>query len=109
MARIAKIVKDARANAANDGVLLFDGGDIYQGTPVSNLIYGNALRAAYDKMGYDAVALGNHEFDWDVTKYATDAEGTMPPMRSAASPATAAFPFWPITSLTPERRRTPPS
>lgn len=78
LARIAKIVKDARANAANNGVLLFDGGDIYQGTPVSNLIYGNALRAAYDKMGYDAVALGNHEFDWDVTKYATDAEGTMP-------------------------------
>ena len=56
-----------------------DSGDIYQGTPHSNLTYGAALRAAYDEMGYDAVGLGNHEFDWDVTTYAADAEGTMAP------------------------------
>ena len=78
MAYIANIVKQARANPANDGVLLLDGGDIYQGTSVSNLTYGNALRAAYDVMGYDAVSLGNHEFDWDVTTYAADKNGTMP-------------------------------
>ena len=55
MAYIANAVNEARANAENDAVLLLDGGDIYQGTPVSNLTYGNALRAAYDAMGYDAV------------------------------------------------------
>lgn len=78
LAYIANIVKAARANSTNDDVLLLDGGDIYQGTAVSNLTYGNALRAAYDAMGYDAVSLGNHEFDWDVTKYAADDKGTMP-------------------------------
>ena len=72
MAYIANAVNEARANAENDAVLLLDGGDIYQGTPVSNLTYGNALRAAYDAMGYDAVSLGNHEFDWNVKTYAAD-------------------------------------
>ena len=78
MAYIANVVNEARANAENDAVLLLDGGDIYQGTPVSNLTYGNALRAAYDAMGYDAVSLGNHEFDWNVKAYAADENGTMP-------------------------------
>lgn len=75
MAYIANAVNEARANAENDAVLLLDGGDIYQGTPVSNLTYGNALRAAYDAMGYDAVSLGNHEFDWNVKAYAADEDG----------------------------------
>ena len=79
MAYIANIINQARVDEAYDDVLLLDSGDIYQGTPHSNLTYGAALRAAYDEMGYDAVGLGNHEFDWDVTTYAADAEGTMAP------------------------------
>ncbi len=79
LAYIAKIVNDARANSAYEGVLLLDGGDIYQSTPHSNLTFGAPMRAAYDKMQYDAVALGNHEFDWDVKKYAADEQGTMAP------------------------------
>lgn len=78
MAYISNVIKAARRAAENDGVILLDSGDIYQGTPVSNLTYGNALRAAFDKMGYDAVSLGNHEFDWDVKTYAADNDGTMP-------------------------------
>lgn len=79
LAYIAKIVNDARTNSAYEGVLLLDGGDIYQSTPHSNLTFGAPMRAAYDKMQYDAVALGNHEFDWDVKKYAADEQGTMAP------------------------------
>lgn len=79
LAYIANIVNQARSNEDYEGVLLLDSGDIYQSTPHSNLTYGAALRAAMDKMGYDAVGLGNHEFDWDVTKYAADADGTMAP------------------------------
>ena len=45
-------------------LLLLDGGDIYQGTVLSNLRRGQPLYVALDKMDYDAVALGNHEFDW---------------------------------------------
>ena len=79
LAYIAKIVNDARKNKEYEGVLLLDGGDIYQSTPHSNLTFGAPMRAAYDKMQYDAVALGNHEFDWDVQKYAADEQGTIAP------------------------------
>ncbi len=79
LAYIAKLVNDARANSEYEGVLLLDGGDIYQSTPHSNLTFGAPMRAAYDKMKYDAVALGNHEFDWDVKKYVADEKGTMAP------------------------------
>lgn len=79
LAYFSKIVNDARNNDAYEDVLLLDTGDIYQGTPHSNLTYGVAMRAAYDQMDYDAVGLGNHEFDWDVKTYATDAKGTMAP------------------------------
>ncbi len=77
LAYIANIVNKARAEMGEENVILLDSGDIYQSTPHSNLTYGNYMRAAFDVMGYDALGLGNHEFDWDVTKYAADADGTM--------------------------------
>jgi 2',3'-cyclic-nucleotide 2'-phosphodiesterase (5'-nucleotidase family) len=78
LARIARIVNDVRESDEYNDVLLVDGGDIYQGALLSNLTEGAALRAAFDIMGYDAVTLGNHEFDWDVTTYATDTMATIP-------------------------------
>ena len=78
LAYIAQIVNDTRASEDYADVLLLDGGDTYQGAPVSNLLTGAALRAALDVMDYDAVALGNHEFDWGVTAYCADPDGTVP-------------------------------
>jgi len=78
LAYIAQLVNDARSSGEYDDVLLLDGGDTYQGTPVSNLIFGAALRAAMDAMDYDAVVLGNHEFDWGVTAYCADPDATVP-------------------------------
>ena len=40
------------------------GGDDMQGTAVSNLSWGRATIDAHNAAGYDAAALGNHEFDW---------------------------------------------
>lgn len=77
LAYISNIVNQTRDEEGEENVILLDSGDIYQSTPHSNLTYGNYLRAAFDAMGYDAVGLGNHEFDWDVTKYAADLDGTM--------------------------------
>lgn len=78
LARIADVVNDKRnENAKKErDVILLDSGDIYQGTPVSNLLSGQPMTAAYDAMGYDAVGLGNHEFDWGVTTL-IDPDGTM--------------------------------
>jgi len=44
--------------------LLLDAGDLFQGTPASNLSYGRPVIDYYNRMGYAASALGNHEFDW---------------------------------------------
>jgi 2',3'-cyclic-nucleotide 2'-phosphodiesterase (5'-nucleotidase family) len=44
--------------------ILLDGGDEFQGTLASNLAYGRPVSAIYNKLGYTAAALGNHEFDW---------------------------------------------
>jgi 5'-nucleotidase len=45
-------------------VLLVDSGDLFQGTMVSNLGEGHAVVRAMNALGYQASALGNHEFDF---------------------------------------------
>lgn len=79
LAHIASVINKARESGEYDDVLLLDGGDLYQGPPVSNMLYGAPIRAYLDMMKYDAVALGNHEFDWDVTVYAADQDATVAP------------------------------
>lgn len=67
LAFIADKANDIRGHGADydpKKLLLLDGGDIYQGTVLSNIRHGQPMYVALDKMGYDAVALGNHEFDW---------------------------------------------
>ena len=49
-----------------DRAVLLDGGDIFQGNTLSNLLDGRPLAEAYQLMGYDAVTIGNHEFDWQI-------------------------------------------
>lgn len=54
-----------RARAADGGAtLLLDAGDMFQGTLESNLGEGASVVAAYAALGYDAVAIGNHEYDF---------------------------------------------
>lgn len=67
LAFIADKANDIRGRGADYDrrrLLLLDGGDIYQGTVLSNIRRGQPMYVAFDKMDYDAVALGNHEFDW---------------------------------------------
>src|SRR5690606_22653737 len=56
-------VRSARA-ADGGGMLLLDGGDIFQGELASNLNEGAAVVDAYNVFGYNAAAIGNHEFDF---------------------------------------------
>lgn len=69
LAYISDKVKDVRGRGdayRSDLALLLDGGDIYQGNALSNLLDGQSLAAAYELMDYDAVTIGNHEFDWGI-------------------------------------------
>ncbi|MEM9862607.1 MAG: bifunctional UDP-sugar hydrolase/5'-nucleotidase [Myxococcota bacterium] len=45
-------------------VVLIDAGDMWQGTLASNSAEGAPVVAAYNALGYDAAAIGNHEFDY---------------------------------------------
>jgi 5'-nucleotidase len=46
------------------GVVLLDAGDMFQGTLVANMTEGEAVIKAFNLLKYDAVAVGNHEFDY---------------------------------------------
>jgi 2',3'-cyclic-nucleotide 2'-phosphodiesterase (5'-nucleotidase family) len=56
-------LRAARA-ADGGGVVLVDAGDMFQGTLESNLGEGAAVVRGYNALGYTAVAIGNHEFDF---------------------------------------------
>ncbi len=60
-ARRAHLIKKVRED--NSNLLLLDAGDIFQGTPYYNLYGGKVELKLMSKMGYDAAAFGNHEFD----------------------------------------------
>jgi 5'-nucleotidase / UDP-sugar diphosphatase len=54
-----------RERAANpDGCLLLSAGDMFQGTPISNIFHGKPVIEIMNHLNYDAMTLGNHEFDW---------------------------------------------
>src|ERR1700741_3303658 len=63
-ARRAAIIKKIRKEEKN--VLLLDAGDIFQGTPYFNYYSGELEYKLMSQMGYDAVTLGNHDFDLGV-------------------------------------------
>ena len=71
LARTASLIKAARAQAKNS--ILFDNGDIIQGSPLGDFIaYEKGLKdggahpviAAMNELGYAACTLGNHEFNY---------------------------------------------
>lgn len=51
-------------------VLLFDCGDISQGTPYYNMFQGEVEVKLMNVMKYDAMTIGNHEFDFDIDNMA---------------------------------------
>lgn len=74
LARVASVVNQIRAERGRERTLLFDAGDTIQGTPlgfyyatVEPVTETGALHpmaAQMNALGYDAVALGNHEFNY---------------------------------------------
>ncbi len=66
LALFAGFLANVRSARAADGgaVVLVDAGDMFQGTLESNLGEGAAVVRAYNALGYDAAAIGNHDFDY---------------------------------------------
>jgi 5'-nucleotidase len=63
-AKRASLIASIRSQKPN--VLLFDSGDIFQGTPYFNVFEGGPEMEIMSMMGYDAATMGNHDFDLGV-------------------------------------------
>ena len=62
-AKLATVIEQERAKT-NQTTLVVDAGDAFQGLPISNSSKGEARAKILNEMQYDAMAVGNHEFDF---------------------------------------------
>jgi len=74
----AKLVDAIKTEKAKnpEGTIIVSAGDNYQGSAMSNLLYGEPVSAMFKEMGLELSAVGNHEFDWGIdrtTKWVEDA------------------------------------
>ena len=60
--RRINLLKEERAK--NPDLLLFDSGDFSQGSPYYTMFKGDVEIGLMNRMHYDAVTIGNHEFDF---------------------------------------------
>lgn len=65
-AKLAAEIK--RLMNKNSNTIFVGGGDLYQGTAISNLLYGEPVSEIIEEMGMKYSAVGNHEFDWGLDK-----------------------------------------
>ncbi len=77
MLRVCTAVKEVRNEYGKENVILVDNGDLFQGTPVSEVHLlddthaqgePEAMALCLAEIGYDAFVLGNHEFDYPFEK-----------------------------------------
>ena len=73
-AKLADALKTEQAKNP-EGTIIVSAGDNYQGSAMSNLLYGEPVSAVFKEIGVELSAVGNHEFDWGIeriTKWAND-------------------------------------
>ncbi|MBQ0009189.1 MAG: bifunctional metallophosphatase/5'-nucleotidase [Firmicutes bacterium] len=58
---------DIKRNDNQGGTVVVSSGDMFQGSAESNLTRGYMVNYAMNYMGFDSMAIGNHEFDWTDT------------------------------------------
>ncbi len=62
IARLASAIASERAAAK--AFVLVSGGDMFQGTALSNYDHGKTIVDIMNIMQFDAMVIGNHDFDW---------------------------------------------
>ncbi len=66
MAKFAAAIKSKVEE--NPNTIVVSSGDSYNGSAMSNLLYGEPMTDLFKEIGLELLALGNHEFDWGVDK-----------------------------------------
>lgn len=61
-AKAAAVIEEERSKVEN--TIVVDAGDAFQGLPISNSTKGEDRANIMNQVGYDAMAVGNHEFDF---------------------------------------------
>ncbi len=79
--KISTKVKELRAGA--DPVLFLDAGDFVHGMPIGTISKGEKIIGMLDLMGYDAITVGNHEFDYGKSQLSKLIKKTKVPFISA--------------------------
>ena len=69
LARCATCIRQWRKESPHS--ITVDVGDVVQGTPVSGRRGGQLMIELFNRLGYDAWTLGNHDFDWGPEKLET--------------------------------------
>ncbi len=79
--RLAAEVARVRAEhvGPSKGVLVLDAGDWFQGTPEGGIDRGAAFVSVFTDVGFDAMAVGNHEFDHGLAQLLRILEVAEPP------------------------------
>ncbi|SHK85538.1 2',3'-cyclic-nucleotide 2'-phosphodiesterase/5'-or 3'-nucleotidase, 5'-nucleotidase family, partial [Clostridium cavendishii DSM 21758] len=65
LAKLTTVFKDYKNK--NSDTILLSGGDNYQGSALSNLLTGKPMNEFFKANGFEASAVGNHEFDWGLS------------------------------------------
>lgn len=60
------LINQIRDSSLLDNVILMGNGDMFQGTGISNITQGRAVLEVMNMIGFDAMGVGNHEFDWGI-------------------------------------------
>ncbi|RCK77873.1 MAG: 5'-nucleotidase [Candidatus Ozemobacter sibiricus] len=82
--------------------LLVDAGDRFQGAPVVNLSRGRLMTELYNLLGYTLVALGNHDFDYDLAGLRAAQQGArFPLLCTNLRLATASASLWRASAIAP--------
>lgn len=82
MALVGGIIARQKARAP-DRTLVLDAGDAWVGQLISSIDRGKSVVSAMSMAGYDAMALGNHDFDWGQEELAARAKEASFPLLTA--------------------------
>lgn len=80
---LAGAIKKVRQQKGADQVLLVDGGDTFGDDQLANLTRGEAMIRLMNQVGYDLMALGNHDFDYGLERTRQLQQLARFPMRGA--------------------------